>query len=50
MKWFVKYDVEGFGEQVAGPWDLTEAIPQRDDIAGYEGVSNVRLVPENEDA
>lgn len=43
MNWVVRYVVEGHGEQVAGPWDLEEATRQRNDIRGYEGVSNVRL-------
>lgn len=46
MKWYVVYKVEGFGEQKAGPYDLNEAAQQRNDIEGYEGVSDVHLVPE----
>lgn len=43
MNWYVEYEVKGFGEHRAGPYDLAEAARQRDDIAGYEGVVWVRL-------
>jgi hypothetical protein len=42
---FVEYEVEGFeGIQTAGPYSEAEIQSQRDDIAGYEGVKNVRIV------
>jgi len=46
MKFVVKYKVVGFdGEQQAGPYlSLSEAVSQRTDIAGYEGVYDVILV------
>lgn len=43
-KWYVVYDVDGFGRREAGPWELGDAMLQRDDIQGFEGVKNVRLV------
>lgn len=44
---FVEYEVEGFpGTQRSGPYSETEVQSQRDDIAGFEGVKNVRLVEE----
>jgi hypothetical protein len=43
--YFVEYEVEGFpGTQKAGPYSETEVYYQMDDIAGYEGVKNVRIV------
>lgn len=46
---FVEYEVEGFdGLQKAGPYDANEIDSQRNDIAGYEGVVNVRIVPAEE--
>jgi hypothetical protein len=42
-KWFVVYEVEGFGKQKAGPWPILVAEEQARDIAGFEGVSGLRL-------
>lgn len=43
---YVEYEVHGFdGIQKAGPYSQAEVQSQRDDIAGYEGVCNVRVVP-----
>lgn len=42
-KWFVVYEVEGFGERKAGPYPIVEAEAQAKDIRGYECVSKVRL-------
>lgn len=39
----VKYDVDGFGEQIVGPWLFDEAVEQLKDIRGYEGVTKARL-------
>jgi len=45
---FVEYEVDGFdGVQRAGPYTATEIESQRDDIAGYEGVKNVRIVTQD---
>jgi len=45
---FIEYEVEGFGGiQKAGPYSETEIESQRDDIAGYEGVKNVRIVTQS---
>lgn len=42
---FVEYEVEGFeGTQRQGPYPAEEVQSQMDDIAGYEGVKNVRKV------
>lgn len=49
MKYYVSYLVDGFGQQVAGPWEIEEAMSQKRDIEGYEGVSNARLEPEEEE-
>ncbi len=44
-KYFIEYEVEGFpGKQQAGPYSADEVLWQRDDIIGYEGVKNVRVV------
>lgn len=48
MKWYVRYTVEGFGLTTVGPWELREALYQRDDISGFEGVSDVHLLNEDE--
>jgi hypothetical protein len=48
MKWFIEYKVEGFGDQVAGPYKLDDAQSHLSDISGYEGVKNARLVSEDE--
>jgi hypothetical protein len=43
---YVEYEVNGFdGIQKAGPYSQAEVYSQRDDIAGFEGVCNVRVVP-----
>jgi hypothetical protein len=43
-KYYVKYQVEGFGEHRAGPYEsLSEAQSHKDDIAGFEGVSNAQI-------
>lgn len=42
---YVEYEVEGFdGIQCAGPYPTEEIQSQRDDIAGFEGVKNVKVV------
>lgn len=43
---YVSYSVEGFpGGMLAGPYkDKFHADSERDDIAGYEGVRNARVV------
>ncbi len=42
---YVEYEVHGFdGIHKAGPYSQAEVQSQRDDIAGYEGVCNVRVV------
>jgi hypothetical protein len=47
-KFYVLYEVEGFGAQQAGPYSQADVQSQRDDIAGFEGVCNVRVVSEKE--
>jgi hypothetical protein len=42
-EWFVSYEVEGFGPQVVGPYELEVARSHADDIRGVLGVSNVEL-------
>lgn len=49
MKYYVSYMIEGFGQQVAGPWEFEEALAQMRDIEGYEHVTDVRLEPEEEE-
>lgn len=46
--YYVEYEVEGFDGivQKAGPYSSAEVQYQKDDIAGYEGVKNVRIVGE----
>jgi hypothetical protein len=45
MKYFVQYEVEGFpGTQQAGPYSKEDVQYQRNDIAGYEGVKNVKVI------
>jgi hypothetical protein len=47
---YVKYTVVGFpGEQKAGPYSASEVQYQRNDIAAYEGVQNVVVVPADEE-
>lgn len=42
---YVTYEVIGFdGIQKAGPYLQVDVQYQRDDIAGYEGVVNVKVV------
>jgi hypothetical protein len=46
---YVEYEVNGFdGIQKAGPYSQADVQYQRDDIAGFEGVCNVRIVPAEE--
>ena len=46
---YVEYEVEGFdGIQCAGPYSAEDVKYQRDDIAGFEGVKNVRIVKPEE--
>jgi hypothetical protein len=46
---YVEYEVNGFdGIQKAGPYPANEVQYQKDDIAGYEGVFNVRIIPAEE--
>lgn len=47
-KYYVLYEVEGFGAQQAGPYSKAEVQYQRDDIAGFEGVHNVCVVSEKD--
>lgn len=47
-KFYVLYEVEGFGAQQAGPYSSHEVESQRADIAGFEGVHNVRVVNEKD--
>ena len=43
---YVRYVVTGFpGVQQAGPYSAGEVQSQRDDIAGFEGVHSVSIVP-----
>lgn len=46
---YVEYEVDGFDGiiQKAGPYSAADVQWQKDDIAGYEGVKNVRIVEEN---
>jgi len=43
--WYAVYEIDGCGTLKAGPWLITEAEEQARDIAGYEGVKNLRLEP-----
>lgn len=44
--YYVEYEVAGFdGIQKAGPYSASEVQYQKDDIAGFEGVHSVRIVP-----
>jgi hypothetical protein len=44
--YYVKYEVDGFpGEQQAGPYSAIEVQSQKEDIASFEGVKNVRVIP-----
>lgn len=44
-QYYVEYEVTGFdGIKSAGPYPYDEIQYQRDDIAGYEGVKNVRII------
>jgi len=46
---YVVYEVNGFdGVQKAGPYSQADVQYQRDDIAGFEGVVNVKVVPAEE--
>lgn len=47
MKWKVRYDLPN-GETRETEWydSLSEACSHRDDIQGYEGITNVDLVSE----
>lgn len=48
--YYVEYEVDGFdGIQKAGPYSAGEVESQRFDIAGYEGVKNVRVIPAEEE-
>ena len=40
---YVKYFVDGFGEQKAGPYTKEDAEYQAKDISGFEGVSGVEI-------
>lgn len=40
----IVYKVAGFGERTAGPYTEAEVEAQRTDIAGFEGVSDVRVI------
>ena len=43
--YYVEYEVDGFdGIQKAGPYSAADVQWQKDDIAGYMGVKNVRVV------
>jgi len=44
--YLIKYEVEGYdGTYQAGPYSESEVESQKADIAGYEGVFNVQVVP-----
>lgn len=47
-KYYVKYNVSGFGEdpllRYAGPYDFEEVHKNQKDIAGYEGVSGCVII------
>lgn len=44
MKLYITYEVEGFdAEQIAGPYSEEEIQAQKDDIASFEGVFNVKI-------
>ena len=46
---YVVYEVDGFdGVHKAGPYPQSDIKYQRDDIAGFEGVKNVKVVPAEE--
>lgn len=46
---YVVYEVNGFdGIHKAGPYSQADVRYQRDDIAAYEGVFNVKVVPAEE--
>ncbi len=46
---YVVYEVNGFdGIHKAGPYSQADVQYQRDDIAGYDGVMNVKVVPAEE--
>jgi len=40
---YIRYFVDGFGEQMAGPYPPETAQSQLEDIAGYEGVRNAHI-------
>ena len=41
QEYVVIYEVAGFGQRTAGPYPSWEvAVEHRDDIAGFDGVSN----------
>lgn len=46
--YYVEYEVDGFDGiiQKAGPYSAADVQWQKDDIAGFEGVKNVRIVEE----
>lgn len=48
--YYVEYEVKGFEGviQKAGPYPASDVQYQKDDIAGFEGVKNVRIVPADE--
>lgn len=48
--YYVEYEVKGFDGlvQKAGPYSAAEVQSQKDDIAGYEGVYNVKVIPADE--
>lgn len=42
---YVSYEVQGMGPQTAGPYETQgSAQSHRNDIAGYEGVSDARVI------
>jgi hypothetical protein len=47
MLFYVKYKVLGAIHK-AGPYARVLAESHRDDIQGYEGVTNVEIIPETE--
>ena len=49
MKYYITYTVKGFdGTFKQGPYEQQEIPSQKDDIQGYDGVWDVKVVPENE--
>lgn len=48
--WYITYDVPALGQigVKAGPYNADEVEIQKQDITGFEGIVNVRVVSEQE--